>query len=155
QKLLELGADLHATDRSGKTPLMLALDHSADNLDNIDILLKQYPLIGERPEVISDFEQGRLALLFAIYSNDVSAVHALLDTGAAPNARDQHGRTPLMLAVMRGLPEVVTILLKRGADVHARETDGNHWTALHVAADNYEYEKEREYAACARILLEH
>src|SRR5207244_6642644 len=91
-ELMERGADIHARDRSGKTPLMLALDNGSPG--SVGVLLGQYALVGEKPEVDSYYEQGRLALLFAVYNNDVEAVHALLDAGADPNAKNQQGLTP-------------------------------------------------------------
>src|SRR5215472_565842 len=85
QNLLDHGADLHARNKSGNTPLMIALDYGS--LDSVEVLLKQYPLVVEKPEVDLDYEQGKLALLFAIYQNDVETVTSLLDTGADPNAK--------------------------------------------------------------------
>ena len=52
----------------------------------------------------------------AAASGDTAQTTALLNQGAALNARDDHGRTPLMLAVMQGRLDVVRLLLNRGAD---------------------------------------
>jgi hypothetical protein len=56
------------------------------------------------------------ALQSAAASGDTVQTTALLDHGAALDARDDHGRTPLMLAVMQGRLDVVRLLLNRGAD---------------------------------------
>jgi hypothetical protein len=56
------------------------------------------------------------ALQSAAASGDTVQTTALLDQGAALDARDDHGRTPLMLAVMQGRLDVVRLLLNRGAD---------------------------------------
>ncbi len=45
----------------------------------------------------------------------------LLDAGAAPNARNDEGITPLHLAVY---PEMVELLVNRGADINVRSNDG-------------------------------
>jgi hypothetical protein len=55
---------------------------------------------------------------------DVRQAAALLDRGAAVDARDEDGRTPLMLAVARGRLEVVRLLLARGADPNAVDNAG-------------------------------
>jgi hypothetical protein len=56
------------------------------------------------------------ALQSAAASGDTAQTTALLNQGAALDARDDHGRTPLMLAVMQGRLDVVRLLLNRGAD---------------------------------------
>jgi ankyrin repeat protein len=150
--LLERGADIHAKDRSGKTPLMLALDHSTLTgfLDDAGALLGQYALL--QPEALVDrsSENGRLALLLAIYQDDPASIHALLDAGADVNARNAAGRTPLMFAVELGRAAALRTLLERGADVHAvvLGQEVTRWTALHFAA----YENQPE---CAAALLEY
>jgi ankyrin repeat protein len=52
-------------------------------------------------------------------------VDALLAAGACPNARDDHGMTPLMAAIAaHAHPAVVPRLLRAGAAVNARGPDG-------------------------------
>ena len=58
---------------------------------------------------------------------------ALLQSGADANAKNNSGRTVLMLASMRGHTEVVRLLLDAGADVNAVDSDGN--TAIMFASD--------------------
>jgi Ankyrin repeats (3 copies) len=55
---------------------------------------------------------------------DVTRTALLLDRGVAVDARDQAGRTPLMLAVAQGRLEVVRLLLQRGADPNAADNMG-------------------------------
>jgi len=52
----------------------------------------------------------------AAASGDTVQTTVLLNQGAALDTRDDHGRTPLMLAVMQGRLDVVRLLLNRGAD---------------------------------------
>jgi hypothetical protein len=55
---------------------------------------------------------------------DVRQTALLLDQGVAVDARDEAGRTPLMLAVAQGRLEVVRLLLARGADANAADNFG-------------------------------
>jgi hypothetical protein len=64
------------------------------------------------------------ALQSAAASGDTVQTTALLNQGAALDARDEHGRTPLMLAVMQGRLDVVRLLLDRGADPNIADSAG-------------------------------
>jgi len=64
---------------------------------------------------------------------DARRAAVLLDQGVAVDARDQDGRTPLMLAVVQGRLEVVRLLLARGADPNAADNAGR--TPLQQATD--------------------
>jgi hypothetical protein len=63
-------------------------------------------------------------LLSAAASGDTAQTTALLDQGAARDARDDLGRTPLMLAVMQRRVEVVRLLLDHGADPNVADNSG-------------------------------
>jgi len=64
--------------------------------------------------------------------NQARLVELLLSAGAAVDARDRLGLTPLYWAAGRGRVECVQRLLDAGADPHARSASGR--TALHVAS---------------------
>ena len=61
----------------------------------------------------------------------VAEIARHLDAGVGIEARDDRGRTPLLLATMAGNLEAMAYLLGRAADVNAR--DGDRCTPLHVA----------------------
>jgi len=60
----------------------------------------------------------------ACWSGDLNKVTLLLSQGAPLEGRDDLGRTPLILA-SRGYPEIVKMLLARGAKIDAAENDGD------------------------------
>jgi hypothetical protein len=64
------------------------------------------------------------ALQSAAEAGDTAQTTALLDNGAALDARDELGRTPLMLAVMQSRLDVVRLLLGRGADPNIADGAG-------------------------------
>jgi hypothetical protein len=61
----------------------------------------------------------------AVAQGDVAQAAMLLDQGAIIDARDETGRTPLMLAVTQGRLEIVRLLLARGADPNVADNTGN------------------------------
>jgi Ankyrin repeats (many copies) len=61
----------------------------------------------------------------AVAQGDLAQTALLLDRGAVIDARDDAGRTPLMLAVTEDRAEVVRLLLARGADPNAADNAGH------------------------------
>ena len=61
----------------------------------------------------------------------VSQLRGFINAGADVNARDEGGRTPLMVAAFNANPEVIKTLITAGADVNATGKYG--WTPLMVA----------------------
>ncbi len=71
--------------------------------------------------------------LFALSENGkYEQVKQLLNKKTNPNARDQDGRTPIMLASFNGHTHVVELLLDLGAEVDTRDFSGR--TALIYAS---------------------
>jgi ankyrin repeat protein len=77
-------------------------------------------------------EQGRAALHYASLSGDARVITALLEAGAAVDAKDRNGETPLIIASAKGHEGVVRALLARGARLDPQLGYGG--TALHEAA---------------------
>lgn len=77
----------------------------------------------------------------AVGQGDVAQAASLLDQGAVIDARDEAGRTPLMLAVIQGQLEIVRLLLARGADPNAADNAG------HTPLQQARQQNSREIAA--------
>jgi len=90
-------------------------------------------------------EDPKAQLWEAARQGDAAAVKRLLDSGVDPNAEFREGGTALLFAAQHGHPEVVELLLSRGADVHARDRVNNA-TALHFSYGN---------PAVVKVLVEH
>lgn len=67
----------------------------------------------------------------AVCMGDIHRVKELLDGGADIEARGSLGRSPLFLAASHNYPLIVTLLLARGANADAPDTEGR--TPLQVA----------------------
>ena len=91
-------------------------------------------------------EYQAAALLFAAARLGCEReARALLDRGAAVDAKDREGATALARAAQAGKIAVATLLIDRGADVNARAINGS--TPLFYAA-------EADRAAMTRLLLD-
>lgn len=115
--LISLGADVNAQDNNGVTPLMRA---SAKNRqDCVNILLKQKNINTN----LKDF-QGRTAITYSVYAEEVAPAQALLKAGADINTRDSASNTPLMGAVKAKNDRMALFLIQQGADLTAANTAG-------------------------------
>jgi ankyrin repeat protein len=91
--------------------------------------------LATRPEALrwTQSGTGQTALHTVAMTGHWAMGEALLNAGAACDARDIHGRTPLAQAARSGTHRIVGLLLDRGADIHATDHKGN--TPLHLAAE--------------------
>ncbi|KIH90544.1 hypothetical protein SPBR_00224 [Sporothrix brasiliensis 5110] len=110
-------------------PLYAAL--LVGNIFAIDLLLRRGADIHH---VTTAFDKTSTYLDLAVQSDSTAIVSRLLLANADPNVAAANGRTPLHAAASaaHGELEVVALLLRHGADVHARTTD-RHSQALHMA----------------------
>ncbi len=113
--LLTLGADPDAKDATGT----MALDSAPAEASEIR-------------EILRDHYQYGSKLIEAARSGNLDEIKRLLSLGAAVNAQDKNGITPLIAAAGGGHPESVEFLLTVGADPNLKNTDNE--TALMAAA---------------------
>ena len=125
--LVEHGADVNARDRDGWTPIMTA--GYCDDAATVKLLSAH----GADPNVISNQKLTALGVA-AQYGRDKSAL-ALVEAGADPGRPiGEGGYTPLMLASANDAQGLAQALIRKGADVNAR--NGGGVTALMMAAAN-------------------
>ncbi|MDE2974991.1 MAG: ankyrin repeat domain-containing protein [Gemmatimonadota bacterium] len=115
--LLEAGANVHARDDEGATPLIWRSRPAVLDL-----------LIGAGADVGARNSSGSTALHVVASGPDAPGAlriaNRLLESGADPNAYDDRGRTPLILAARGDNDALVRALLDAGADVQARVRGG-------------------------------
>ena len=70
-------------------------------------------------------------LLKAVAGQQTAEVVKLLESGADPNAAGATGETPLLAASRLGVPDLVRLLISRGAKATTRLPNGE--TVLHLA----------------------
>ena len=133
--LLSKGADPNARNGLGVTPLMTA----ALNGGPAAIRL----LLDAGADAKTRTKRGETALANAANRGDLESVKLLLDSGADVRNVDYNGYTPLMHAAYcdAASPELIRLLLARGADVYAvgkGEVAGE--TAVSIAAKRGETE---------------
>ena len=109
--LVEAGADVCVTDNTGDTCLILAAYHGRTETVRY--------LVG-LPEVDVNHNAD----------NCCSALHSAV--GAGIDARDEEGRSPLLVASIEGGLSVVKVLVEAGADVCVTDNDGD--TCLTLAS---------------------
>jgi len=91
-----------------------------------------------------DYKTGETALHIVVKRGDMTYLRFLLAKGADPNAKDDKGITPLLLAATTGESEMIQLLVTSGANVNLGNSSGE--TPLIRAVQNRDL-------ATARILL--
>ncbi|KKZ61482.1 hypothetical protein EMCG_00144 [[Emmonsia] crescens] len=162
--LLEHGADVNASDDGGRTLFSEAWDRHAFDLMEFLLDVGAEPLwVNSKSEIDADthadadadtdekcvFHPGglfQLAMKFGHAKLVKRALVMIVDNGIVdPTIRlDEHGRTPLCVAAVRGLGEVAKVLLAHSSDKNGRTAQP---LALTLAAMN-------GYNEIVRLLLD-
>ncbi|KAK4880295.1 hypothetical protein RN001_008441 [Aquatica leii] len=123
--LIKCKVDINIQSNSDQTPLSVALENGLTAVSKL--------LIQMGADV--NIQRGGTYLhLAAEYG--VNVVDELLDAGLDINRKDEHGETPLTVALKSNQVEILTVLLERGADPNARNNEG--YSCLHHAAGEHE-----------------
>lgn len=121
-ELLQRGFDPNAHDESGQSALTLAVREGSDRV--IEVLLKS-----PQTDINARNYAGETALMLAALKGQLDLVRQLIARGAAVQ---QDGWNPLHYAATGPEPQVIDLLLERGATLEARSPNGT--TALMMAA---------------------
>ena len=126
RRLLKAGADVTLANNYGATPMSLAAEVA--NTDMLKLLVE----VGAN--VDAPGPDGQTALLSVARAGNVAAAQLLLDHHARVDAREKWGgQTALMWASARRHPELMALLIAKGADVNARSIDRDY--QRHVTAE--------------------
>jgi ankyrin repeat protein len=79
-------------------------------------------------------QSGRTAAWLAADQGHCALLTTLIARGAAVDAPDRDGQTPLMRSVLAGAPDCVARAIEAGADINRQTRNGN--TALMLAAES-------------------
>lgn len=126
-------APLHQAARNGKAAAVRAL---LEAKANVNARTTDASGLGYTPAYL------------AAECNHTDTLQLLVAHGAAVNAANSYGETPLHVACLYGHSAAVRILLEARADVHAQSTDGFGNMPAHLAACNGHVE-------CLQLLLDY
>ena len=116
--LIRAGAQVKAASRHGVTPLYIAADQGNA------VMIRR--LVAAGGDANGTDISGETVLMAAVRSGSADAVRTLLDAGAQVNtAEPQVGHTALMWAVREDRPELVSLLLARGASLEVKTRTGS------------------------------
>jgi ankyrin repeat protein len=139
--LIAKGAKVNAKDGNGRTALMYAA--ARGNIELVNLIVK------EGADVDAQDKAGQTVLMAAVnphtvwgrhpkgplvpvYHNNLEVAKKLLVDGRVNvNAKDKHGWTALMCAVLGDNFKIVKLLLEKGAEVNAK--DKQNYSALKLA----------------------
>ncbi len=110
-------ADINAEDQNGKSPLVYALDSP-------DIQMLKTLVTPEN--ILTKDSQGNTPLHIALQKDSpFEYIQYLIETGADVNARNKNGDSILFLTVQKNNRRVGDLLLEKGADIFATNTENN------------------------------
>ena len=128
QSIIDLGADVNATNKENCTALMLT--SLKGNVDAMKVLLS-----AGADRTIKDAD-GNVWVHYAVYGDIWKEVlQSMIDLGADVNAANKKNCTAIMLACMKGNVDTMKVLLSAGTDRSIEDADGNVWVHYAVYGD--------------------
>ena len=179
QVLIDAGADIETRGNHDRTPLVVA--SQCGNLRVVKMLVKAgagvcvtdnqgrmcltLAAASGRTETVRHLaglkevdvnhvdSTGCTALRHAAAGNHADVLEVLIDAGADIETRDNHDRTPLLVASQCGNLRVVKMLVKAGADVCVTDNEGD--TCLTLAAASGHTETVRTLLCLPEVDVNH
>jgi ankyrin repeat protein len=146
-RLLQAGADRNAVDKHGISPLWLAAFFNHAHLVPLLATPANINLAGTHPDYCTT------PLSAAAKDGEAQAVAALLEAGAAPEARDGDDSSALMAAAQSGSAQVTTMLLKAlSANHHQQQQGQSEMVALVAEATVSVAIRPQDAARCSQLL---
>lgn len=129
------GADFNSRDFEGNTPLFSAIQNNS--IHALEVLCRFGADVTAQNEIGHTLLHHLLETRYwALEPGSISKViNWLLDSGLSIESRSASGETPLLIAASRHGPEIVRLLASRGANLNARNHEGQ--TALFKCIDHY------------------
>ena len=119
--LIERGADIHARDSTGRTPLHVLADYGEEDVTAIFAMLT----VGGT-DINAKDEDGNTPLHKAATSVEIAAL--LIERRADIHAKNKSGETPLHMVAKdwkyAGSEQIAAMLIERGADINAKDESG-------------------------------
>lgn len=130
--LLKAKADPKLCTHDGESPLLVYTYTALSSLAKPSILAALLKA-GADPNAFKK-TSSITPLHMACFCGQKDIIHLLLEAKANVNALDDHGNTPLCIAIAagNGRKDIVELLLSAGADIEL-EKNGNGWTPLFLA----------------------
>lgn len=131
KQLLGCGADPNHADLSGKTPLHWSL--YADDHECIQSLL------AAKANVAAKDAEGSTALCYAVLmKKDTGLAEMLLSYNSDIESIDKAGRRPLHYATIYNRRKNISLLLRRGVNINAVDSNGNTALVYGISANSHE-----------------
>eukprot|EP00004_Rigifila_ramosa_P006970 TRINITY_DN1789_c0_g1_i1.p1 TRINITY_DN1789_c0_g1~~TRINITY_DN1789_c0_g1_i1.p1 ORF type:complete len:809 (-),score=207.18 TRINITY_DN1789_c0_g1_i1:137-2359(-) len=118
--LLKHGANIHATDEEGETPLLCAAARASAQI--CELLIQHGARVDDRDE---ERKTPLHRAADVIIDADKAICETLIRHGAQLDVQDARGDTPLHLACDNGNSHIVAVLLIHGASANIQNEDGD------------------------------
>jgi ankyrin repeat protein len=143
--LISAGADVHARDDDGETPLFGAAESSPQIVQM---------LLNEGVDINTRNREGKTILHELAYYGERTESQFVITCGANINIRDNNSMTPLHYAALAGLYDEVELLVNNGAKLNSLDNRG--FTPLHLAVSaNIMTHKLSSYIKTVEILIKY
>lgn len=91
------------------------------------------------PQKVGISQGPNMELFLAIIAKDKDSVRDILDSGVSANAQLPGDTTPLLFATALNLPDIVSLLLERGANIHDIDMNSGNTPLMNaIVRDNTE-----------------